>query len=118
VITRRAKFQGKLRNAAGWMFGRTFTKELIVMPLDGQVKVIRRWMTFPGVTMPNVRGNLVEGLPKDIREKINAGESQEAIKSYYWECLPFRQLWVDMQLNEETLDKLIKEAFLDYVTKP
>lgn len=118
VITGRARFGGRLRNIASWIAGKSLCERVIVMPLEEQVKVCRRWWAFPGVTMWTVRNDLLKDLPGNIRDKINAGESQEAIKSYYWECLPFRQLWVDMQLNEETLDKLIRQAFLDYVSKP
>lgn len=116
VITRRARFGGKLRAIANRVFDKS--QGVIEMPLEEQVKVIRHWMSFPGATMQKVRDDLLKDLPSDIRGKINAGEPQEAIKAYYWECLPFRQLWLDIELNEVTLDGLIKQAFLDYVTKP
>lgn len=110
---------GKIRKAANWIVGRSCERRIIEMPLEEQVKVIRRWLTFPGVIVESVHKDLVVvDLPNHIRGKINAGESQEAIKAYYWDCEPFRQLWLDMKLDEATLDKLIKEAFLDYVTKP
>lgn len=113
VVTR---FEGKLRSIANRVFDRS--PRVIEMSLEDQVKVCRRWLTFPGVTMWTVRNDLLKDLPCDVRNKVNVGETQEAIKAYYWECLPFRQLWLDMQLEEETLDRLISQAFLDYVTKP
>jgi len=77
-------------------------------------------LRMPGVTIAVIRKNLSEdaGLPKDIKGYISKGWTQEQIKDYFWGCEAFRKLWGDMEMQEATLDELIRQALLDYVSKP
>ena len=92
-------------------------KRVFNKPLPEQVQVARKMMGMSG--MPNFRANLLkdEGLPTDIREKAKAGGSSEIIKAYYWGCPEFRQLWLDMEMTEATLDELIRGSLEEYAKK-
>jgi hypothetical protein len=100
------------------VYDKTLAKKVEKMTLEQQVAGIRKMMGFPGITIAVIRKNLLEGLPKDIKGYVDKGWTQEQIKDYFWGCEAFRKLWVDMEMVEATLDELIRQAMVDYVSKP
>ena len=100
------------------VYDKTLAKKVEKMTLEQQVAGIRKMMGFPGITIAVIRKNLLEGLPKDIKGYVDKGWTQEQIKDYFWGCEVFRKLWADMEMVEATLDELIRQSLLDYVSKP
>lgn len=115
-----SKVIAKARGIAERIYDKTLAKRVGNMTLDQQVAGIRRMMRFPGFTMANARASMLEdaGLPKDIKGYASKGWTQEQIKDYFWDCEAFRKLWADMEMQEATLDELIRQSLVDYVSKP
>lgn len=108
----------KLERIAGKAFDKMFGKRLEKASLEAQVKFLKRMMIFPN-SMPKVRKDLLEGLPEDIRDKAEKGQSDVDIKNYYWGCEDFRDFWcINLKMEEATLDELIRSTLIDYVVKP
>lgn len=109
----------KIEKMVGRAFDKTLGKRLVDVPLEGQVKLIKRWLGFPGVTVHRVRRDLLIGIPNDIRELVDKGKNQEEIKEYYWGCEPFRDLWCKtLQMEEATFDELLRGTLVEYAIKP
>lgn len=112
------KVLNRVSRMAEKVYDKTLAKKVEKMTLEQQVAGIRKMMGFPGITIAVIRKNLLEGLPKDIKGYVDKGWTQEQIKDYFWGCEAFRKLWVDMEMVEATLDELIRQAMVDYVSKP
>lgn len=105
----------KIEKIAGKAFDKMFGKRLANASLESQVKFLKRMMIFPN-SMPRVRIDLLEGLPDDIKDKLEAGQSDTEIKDYYWNCEAFRDLWTkDLQMEEATFDVLLKNTCIAFV---
>jgi len=102
------KVEKKIERIAGKIYDKVIGQKVAKMTLEQQVEFAKKLMKLPGSSMSNVRKNLLEGLPKDFREKAEQGMTRDEIKSYYWDCEPFRKLWLDMEMQEETFDELIR----------
>ena len=102
---------------AGKVYDKALAKKVESMTLEQQVAGIRKLLRMPGVTIAVIRKNLSEdaGLPKDIKGYASRGWSQEQIKDYFWGCEAFRKLWADMEMQEATLDKLIRQVLVEFV---
>ena len=100
----------RLEAMAAKAVGRMLPERLKQMSLEQQVALTHKFMG--AATMEVVRKNLLgeAGLCLDIEDKLKEGQTPEEIKAYYWDCLPWRELWVDtMQCMEEMLDSIIKQ---------
>lgn len=88
-------------------------KKVANKPLEKQVKMAYKMMGM--MSMPETRKRLLQdrGLPSDIRDMAKKGMSRYEIKDYYWGCEPFRKFWSDMEMQEATLDELIRGALED-----
>lgn len=89
---------------------KVMAKKLSKLSLERQVEWTHFAMGLAGMT--SVRKDLLgeAGLCLDIEEKLKAGQTPEEIKSYFWDCKPWRELWVDtMKCEEGMLDLIIKQ---------
>ncbi len=114
------KVLNRVSRMAEKVYDKTLAKKVESMSLEQQVAGIRKFLRMPGVTIAVLRKNLLEdaGLPRDIKKYAGMGWSQEQIKDYFWGCEAFRKLWADMEMSEATLDELIRQSLVDYVSKP
>ena len=111
------KVLNRVSRMAGKVYNKALAKKVESMTLEQQVAGIRKLLRMPGVTIAVIRKNLSEdaGLPKDIKGYASRGWSQEQIKDYFWGCEAFRKLWADMEMQEATLDKLIRQVLVEFV---
>ena len=102
----------KIESMASKAVNKFLGKKIANMPLERQVKLCRKFMGIYGVS--GTRKSLLNGMPDDIREMAKKGKSKEEIKAFYWDCIPFRELWAelfkDSKIPEGMLDELIREA--------
>jgi len=104
-----AKMQSMATKAVTKVMG----KQIAKMSLERQVALTHKFMGMAG--MASVRKDLLgeAGLCLDIEEKLKAGQTTEEIKAYYWDCKPWRELWVDtMKCEEDMLDLIIKQEVI------
>ena len=79
-------------------------------PLEKQVKAMRGLAGVPGA-IPLVRSRLLKDLPEEMQQFSKEGQTQEEIKAHYWDCGEFVSFWtLDLQMEEATLDELIRGA--------
>lgn len=97
----KAKLEARVRSQFGKIYDATVGKRMAKASLTDQVIAVRRLMKLPFADTRSVRKDLLEGLPTDIREKREAGLSDEAIKAYFWGNEAFKQLWIDLKIGEE-----------------
>lgn len=76
---------------------------LFVFYLLSLAKLDRR-----GMAVNSLRHNLVNNLAKDIKGFLKSGKSKSEIFNYYWQVKPFRKLWINLDLDEKYLEKLIR----------
>lgn len=114
------KVLNRVSRMAEKVYDKTMAKKVESMTLEQQVAGIRNYLKMPNITVAFIRGKFLEdaGLPKDIKKYAGMGWSEEQIKDYFWGCEAFRKLWTDMEMSEATLDELIRQSLLDYVSKP
>jgi hypothetical protein len=114
------KVLNRVTKMAEKVYDKTMTKKVEAMTLEQQVEGIRKFLRMPGVTIAVIRKSFLEdaGLPKDIKKYAGMGWTQEQIKDYFWGCEAFRKLWADMEMQEATLDELIRSSMLEAVHQP
>ena len=103
----------KLEAMAARAVGKVLPERIKAMSLEEQVGLAHKFIG--AATMEVVRKNLLgeAGLCLDIEDKLKEGQTPEEIKSFYWDCLPWRELWVEtMQCMEEMLDSIIKQEVI------
>ena len=100
----------KLEAIAARAVGKVLPQRIKQMSLEEQVGLAHKFIG--AATMEVVRKNLLgeAGLCLDIEDKLKAGQTPEEIKAYYWDCLPWRELWVDIMKCEEGMLDLIIAA--------
>ena len=99
--------------------GKVLAKPLSKMSLERQVELTHKFMGMAG--MESVRKDLLgdAGLCLDIRDMLKADKTPEEIKSFYWDCKPWRELWVDtMQCMEGMLDLIIEQEVKKVLIPP
>jgi hypothetical protein len=96
--------QEKIKERAGRIYDATLGKRVAKMSLEQQVELVRK------IPLPMVikRKGILESLPTDIKEFAKQGMSQGQIKNYYWSCEAFKKFWLSLELEEATLDELIR----------
>ena len=100
----------KMQSIATKTVGKLMAKSLSKMSLEQQVALTHKFMG--AASMESVRKDLLgeAGLCLDIEDKLKEGQTPEEIKSFYWDCLPWRELWVDiMKCEEGMLDLIIEQ---------
>jgi len=105
----------KVQSIATKAVTKVIGKQIAKMSLEQQVALTHKLMGMRG--METVRSDLLgdAGLNLDIRDKLKAGQTTEEIKSFYWDCLPWRELWVDtMKCEEGMLDLIIKQEVIKH----
>ena len=104
----------KLEGVATKAVNKFLGKKIAKMPLERQVKLMRKFINTGGYGIAGARTDLLKGLPDDIRGMAEAGKTKAEIKAYYWDCLPFRELWSEMfkesKIPEGMLDEIIDET--------
>ena len=103
----------KVQSMVAKTVGKLMTKRLSKLSLEDQVALTHKFIGAAG--MESVRKDLLGeiGLCLDIRDMLKAGKTPEEIKSFYWDCLPWRELWVDtMQCMEGMLDVIIEQEVI------
>ena len=108
----------KVQSMATKAVTKMLSKKLDKMSLEDQVAFCRKQMGMS--SMEYVRKTLLgeAGLCLDIEEKLKAGQTPEEIKSYFWDCKPWRELWVDtMQCMEGMLDLIIEQEGIKQTVK-
>ena len=103
------KTLNRIRGAAEKMVNKAMAPSLRKMNLEQQVRAARSLMKQIGIR--EFRANLLSdgGLPEDIKDLYKQGKSKEEIKAYYWECIPFRNFWLEIECTEDMLDLIIKQ---------
>ena len=103
----------KAQSIAAKAVGKLMAKPLSKMSLERQVELTHKFIGMAG--MESVRKDLLgdAGLNLDIRDMLKAGKTPEEVKSFYWDCKPWRELWVDtMQCMEGMLDLIIEQEVI------
>lgn len=103
--TREAYLVGH-RKAQEQDYDRNVAPQVEKMSLEQQVALVRKVR----VPMAVKRKGILKDLPSDIRRMATQGKTGEEIKQHFWGCEAFRKLWQDFELQEATLDTMIKEA--------
>lgn len=85
--------------------------------LTDQVQIARKMIRTAG--MFEFRANLLKdrGLPSDIIDKFEKGQTIPEIKAFYWDNEDFKGFWVsDLQMTEDNLDTLILASCEEFIT--
>ena len=103
----------KVQSMVAKTVGKLMTKTLSKLSLEEQVALTHKFMG--AASMESVRKDLLgdAGLNLDIRDMLKSGKTPEEVKSFYWDCKPWRELWVDtMQCMEGMLDVIIEQEVI------